>query len=114
MPDVPADAPADDPAATGRPATPIAPGPASPAPTTTWPPVGAAAPDTGYTTAGVPTLEGVRDKIESRFGTALGATELAAQTPEARSASERYAQRQQAAAAKLEEIRTAMHQGEHD
>ena len=42
--------------------------------------------DTGYTDAGVPTLDGVRDKIETRYGTALGATELAEETPEVRTA----------------------------
>ena len=42
--------------------------------------------DTGYTPAGVPTLEGVREKIESRYGTALGATELAEDAPEGRTA----------------------------
>ena len=45
-------------------------------------------PDAGYTEAGVPTLEGVREKIETRYGTALGATELAEETPEARTAFE--------------------------
>lgn len=65
-------------------------------------------PDTGYTAAGVPTLEGVRDKIESRYGTALGATELAEETPEARSAAEQFEKREKAAADKLEEIRASM------
>lgn len=65
-------------------------------------------PDTGYTAAGVPTLEGVRDKIESRYGTALGATELAQETPEARSAAEQFEKREKAAADKLEEIRASM------
>lgn len=66
-------------------------------------------PDTGYTDAGVPTLEGVRDKIESRYGTALGATELAEETPEGRTAAERYEANKKAAAEKLEEIRKSMH-----
>jgi phage shock protein A len=64
--------------------------------------------DTGYTDAGVPTLDGVREKIATRYGTALGATELAAETPEARSAAEQFEKRQQAAAAKLDEIRASM------
>ena len=59
--------------------------------------------------SGVPTLEGVRDKIETRLGNAMGATELAQDTPEVRSAAERYEARQQAAAEKLEEIRASMH-----
>lgn len=65
--------------------------------------------DTGYTAAGVPTLEGVREKIEARYGTALGATELAEETPEGRTAAEQFQARQEAAARKLEEIRASMH-----
>jgi hypothetical protein len=65
--------------------------------------------DTGYTEAGVPTLDGVREKIETRYGTALGATELAEETPEVRSATEQYEARNKAAAEKLEEIRASMH-----
>lgn len=64
--------------------------------------------DTGYTAAGVPTLEGVREKIEARYGTALGATELAEETPEGRAATEQYEAQRKAAAEKLEEIRTSM------
>ena len=71
-------------------------------------PAPAPVPDTGYTPAGVPTLEGVREKIESRYGTALGATELAEETPEARSAAEQFDKRQKAAEEKLEEIRASM------
>ena len=48
---------------------------------TPLPPVPTPNIDTGYTDAGVPTLDGVRDKIETRYGTALGATELAEETP---------------------------------
>lgn len=66
--------------------------------------------DTGYTDAGVPTLEGVREKIESRYGAALGATELAEETPEGRAAAEQYETRRKAAAEKLEEIRASMNQ----
>lgn len=65
-------------------------------------------PDTGYTDSGVPTLEGVRDTIETRYGTALGATELAEETPEVRTAKEQFEQREKAAAEKLEQIRAAM------
>ena len=69
-----------------------------------------APPDTGYTAGGVPTLDGVREKIETRFGTALGATELAEDTPEGRTAAQQYEARQHAAADKLEEIRASMHE----
>ncbi len=74
------------------------------------PPAAPAVPDTGYTLSGVPTLEGVRDKIETRLGNAMGATELAQETPEVRNATERYEARQQAAAEKLEQIRASMHE----
>ena len=76
------------------------------------PPVPAPNLDTGYTDAGVPTLEGVREKIETRYGTALGATELAEETPEVRTAAEHYEAQHKAAAEKLEEIRASMRQPE--
>ncbi|MBU3751911.1 MAG: hypothetical protein FGM52_15975 [Mycobacterium sp.] len=72
------------------------------------PPVIPAQPDTGYTPAGVPTLEGVREKIETRYATALGSAELAQDTAAGHSVTQRYEQRQKAAADKLEEIRAAM------
>ena len=64
--------------------------------------------DTGYTPGGVPTFESVRDKIETRYGTALGASELAEETPEGRSVAEQYDERQRAAAERLEQIREQM------
>lgn len=73
------------------------------------PPVAVPELDTGYTISGVPTLEGVREKIETRYGTALGATELASETPEGRAASDQYEARQKAASEKLDEIRASMH-----
>ena len=76
------------------------------------PPVPAPNLDTGYTDAGVPTLEGVREKIETRYGTALGATELAEETPEVRTAAEQYEAQHKAAAEKLEEIRASMRKPE--
>lgn len=79
--------------------TPSGTGPSAPPPTV---------PDTGYNDAGVPTLDGVREKIETRYGTAIGATELAEETPEARTAAQRYEAQQKAAAEKLEEIRASM------
>ncbi len=86
-----------------------APAPQTSAPAVSTGPVAPAVPpDTGYTESGVPTLEGLRDKIESRYGTALGGTELAAETPEARAAAEQFEDRQRAAAEKLEQIRAAM------
>ena len=68
-------------------------------------------PETGYSADGVPTFESVREKIENRFGTALGSVELASDTPEGRSVEEQYEARQQAAAERLEQIRRSMHDG---
>jgi phage shock protein A len=108
MPDepTPTPEPTSDP-----PAEPTAESPAEPTadpsaqPTTTQPvePV-----DTGYTASGVPTFESVREKIETRYGTAIGATELDADTPEGRTVEEQYDARQRAAAERLAQIRDAM------
>ena len=86
-----------------------APAPTTDAPATPLPPVPTPNLDIGYTEAGVPTLEGVREKIENRYGTALGATELAEETAEVRTAADQYEARNKAAAEKLEEIRASMH-----
>ncbi len=64
--------------------------------------------DTGYTPSGVPTFESVREKIETRYGTAIGAAELAAETPEGRTVEEQYDARQRAAAERLAQIRESM------
>lgn len=64
--------------------------------------------DTGYTPGGVPTFDSVREKVETRYGTAFGASELAAETPEGRSVEEQYDKRQRAAAERLAEIRESM------
>jgi phage shock protein A len=63
----------------------------------------------GYDESGVPTFESVREKIESRYATSLGAAELDAETPEGRSAEEQYEKRQRAAAERLAQIRESMH-----
>ena len=65
--------------------------------------------DTGYTPSGVPTFDSVREKIETRYGTAIGATELGAESPEGRTVEEQYDARQRAAAERLAEIRKSMH-----
>ncbi len=77
-------------------------------------PPGAAesAPDPGYDSSGVPTFESVREKIETRFGTAVGATELASETPEGRDIDEQYEERQRAAAERLAKIRDEMRSGD--
>jgi len=70
--------------------------------------------DTGYTPGGVPTFDSVREKIETRYGSAIGASELAAETPEGRTVEEQYDARQRAAAERLAEIRKSMHPDEGD
>ena len=68
--------------------------------------------DTGYTPSGVPTFESVREKIETRYGTAIGSAELDAETPEGRSIEEQYDARQKAAAERLEQIRESMREAD--
>jgi hypothetical protein len=97
---------------TSQPETPQTGIPAAGSTASPLPPVPAPNLDTGYTDAGVPTLEGVREKIETRYGTALGATELAEETPEVRTAAEHYEAQHKAAAKKLEEIRDSMRKPE--
>lgn len=70
------------------------------------PPVVAPAPD--YDEKGVPSFDYVRDKIEGRHATSLGATELADATPQGRTAEEQFAEREKAAKAKLDEIRRSL------
>jgi phage shock protein A len=65
--------------------------------------------DPGYKESGVPTFESVRDKIETRFGAALGSAELDAESSEGRTVEEQYEARQRAAAERLAEIRESMH-----
>ncbi|MGV9803891.1 hypothetical protein ACWDTP_38210 [Mycobacterium sp. NPDC003449] len=81
--------------------------PAAPAQPVPVPPA-----ETGYTAAGVPTFDAVREKIETRYGTAIGSAELAAETPEGRQAEEQYEKRQEAAAARLDQIRESMRKPE--
>jgi hypothetical protein len=61
-----------------------------------------------YDERGVPSLDYVRDKIESRYATSLGAAELAEGTVEGRTLEEQDAEREQAAKAKLDEIRRSL------
>ncbi|WP_046318199.1 hypothetical protein [Mycobacterium sp. UM_Kg1] len=70
-------------------------------------------PDTGYDAGGVPTFDSVREKIERRYETSVGAQELDAETPEGRTVEKQFEDRQRAAAEKLEQIRRSMHEGEH-
>jgi phage shock protein A len=68
----------------------------------------AAQSDPEYDSAGVPTFESVREKIESRYATALGATELDAESPQGQAVEEQYEERQRAAAERLAQIRESM------
>jgi hypothetical protein len=86
---------------------------AKPANTTPVPPP-AEPVDTGYTPGGVPTFESVREKIETRYGTAIGAAELDAESPEGRTVEEQYEARQRAAAERIAEIRKSMHPEQGD
>ena len=72
------------------------------------PPPTSAGVDPGYSESGIPTFESVRDKIETRYTTALGAAELDAQTPEGQTVEEQYDTRQRAAAERLAQIRESM------
>jgi len=75
----------------------IVPDPAAPAP-----------PPPDYDEHGVPSLDYVRDKIEGRYTTSIGATELAEGTAAGRSVEEQEAERAAAAKAKLEELRRSL------
>lgn len=67
--------------------------------------------DPDYTSSGVPTFESVREKIETRYQTSIGAAELDAESPEGQDVEEQYEKRQQAAADRLAQIRKSMHDG---
>ncbi|MBY6351539.1 hypothetical protein [Rhodococcoides corynebacterioides] len=69
---------------------------------------GLAAPGSTWTDDGVPTWDGVRDRIEGRSGTALGAAELDAASATGRTEAEKFAERERAGKARLEEIRKSM------
>ncbi|QNG18660.1 hypothetical protein G4H71_00080 [Rhodococcus triatomae] len=61
-----------------------------------------------YTDDGVPTYDAVREKIEGRFGTAIGSAELAHETPAGKSVEQQWTEREKAAKARLDEIRKSM------
>ncbi|GAA4446615.1 hypothetical protein ACFQV2_36260 [Actinokineospora soli] len=61
-----------------------------------------------YSDAGVPSFDYVRDKIEGRYATSVGGTELAGETPEAADLDTAMAEREKAGADRLEQIRKAM------
>lgn len=61
-----------------------------------------------YTEAGVPTFDYVRDRIENKVNTGIGAAELADATPEAKAVEDQFEARKKAGLDKLEEIRRSM------
>ncbi|QRY64400.1 hypothetical protein JVX90_09645 [Gordonia sp. PDNC005] len=63
---------------------------------------------TGYTEAGVPTFDHVRDKIEKRTTTAIGSQELSEMGRESTALDEAIAKRDEAAKKKLEEMRKSL------
>ena len=65
-------------------------------------------PDNGYTSSGVPTFDSVREKIESRYETSIGAAELDAESTEGRDVEEQFEARRRAAADRLAQIRESM------
>ncbi|RZT84853.1 hypothetical protein EV383_1709 [Pseudonocardia sediminis] len=84
--------------------------PASPAqeltPADLTPPDATPAPD--YDEHGTPSLDYVRDKIEGRYATSLGAGELAEDTDRVRDQEEQVAERDRKAADRLAEIRRSL------
>jgi phage shock protein A len=64
-----------------------------------------------YTEAGVPTFDYVRDRIENRVGTSVGAQELADATPEGKTVEDQFEARKKAGQDRLEEIRRSMRGG---
>lgn len=68
-------------------------------------PVPPVQPQFDYTDGGVPTFDYVRDRIEGKFATSVGAQELASETTQGKSIDEQMAERDKAGRDKLEEIR---------
>jgi phage shock protein A len=65
-------------------------------------------PQFDYTEGGVPTFDYVRDRIENKVATSIGANELAEESPQGKSIDEQMAERDRAGRDKLEEIRRQM------
>ncbi|PTR32431.1 hypothetical protein C8K36_1011484 [Rhodococcus sp. OK519] len=61
-----------------------------------------------YTEAGVPTFDRVRDRIEERFGTAIGSEELERESRAGQDVDEQWQAREKAARTRLDEIRRSM------
>ena len=72
------------------------------------PPDVPAAPADDYDEAGVPTFEHVRDRIEGRYATALGTTELVEESASGRSVAQQQEDRDAAARERVEQIRRSL------
>ena len=68
----------------------------------------APAPTGDYNEAGVPSFDYVRDRIEHRTATSIGAQELADATPEGQAVEDQFEARERAGKDKLAEIRRQM------
>lgn len=64
-----------------------------------------------YDEAGVPSFDYVRDRIENRIATSIGAEELANATPEGKDVEDQFEARKKAGLSRLEEIRRSMGKG---
>lgn len=64
-----------------------------------------------YNEAGVPSFDYVRDRIENRVGTSIGAQELADATAEDKAVEDQFEARKKKGLDKLEEIRRSMKGG---
>jgi phage shock protein A len=65
-------------------------------------------PSGDYNEAGVPSFDYVRDRIEQRTATSIGAQELADATPEGQAVEDQFEARERAGKDKLAEIRRQM------
>jgi phage shock protein A len=69
------------------------------------------APEGDYTEAGVPNFDYVRERIEGRVATSIGAAELSGDTSQAKSVDEQMAERDRAGRERLEQIRRSLGEG---
>jgi phage shock protein A len=67
-----------------------------------------AEPQGDYTDTGVPTLDHVRNRIEERYATARGTTELVEESAAGRSVAQQQEDRDAAARERLEQIRRSL------
>lgn len=117
-PEIPAHpgVPTPDPAAPSGPTPDVTPDPSGPGPIT--PPVASAAPvdltppgdapDPFYNESGVPSFDAVREKIEGRFATSVGAQELDGESAAGQSFQKQWEAREKAGQDRLEQLRASI------